>query len=255
MIANYHTHTARCNHAIGAEREYVQAAVDGGLQILGFSDHTPQFFPGEYYSRMRMRPELLEDYVQTVLGLRREYADRLQILLGLEVEYYPAIFGRLLEVLRDTPVEYMILGQHWNCNEFDAPYNGKPTENEGQLAQYCNQVIDAMYTGLFTYLAHPDLIHFTGQRRVYETHMRRLCQAAKACSMPLELNFLGMGENRHYPNPLFWQLAAEEGCCVIFGCDSHRPDWTVMPETEAKAMKMVKQYSLTLLETVPLRKI
>lgn len=41
MIANYHTHTWRCNHAVGTEREYVERAIEGGLKILGFSDHTP----------------------------------------------------------------------------------------------------------------------------------------------------------------------------------------------------------------------
>lgn len=41
MIANYHTHTWRCGHAFGDEREYVENAIVGGLKILGFSDHTP----------------------------------------------------------------------------------------------------------------------------------------------------------------------------------------------------------------------
>ena len=55
MIANYHTHTPRCNHAEGAERSYVERALAGGLQELGFSDHTPYLFelPG-YYSTFRI---------------------------------------------------------------------------------------------------------------------------------------------------------------------------------------------------------
>ena len=255
MIANYHTHTPRCNHSTGAEIEYVQAAIDGGLQILGFSDHTPQFFPGEYYSRMRMRPELLADYAQTVRKLREDYAGQLQILLGLEVEYYPAIFSRLLPFLQDHGIEYMILGQHWNGNEEGHPYNGKATADEAQLSLYCDQVIEAMETGLFTYLAHPDVLQFVGDRKAYETHMGRLCRAAKACHMPLELNFLGLGENRHYPNPVFWELAAQEGCSVVFGCDAHEPWQTVQPQAEAAALEMVTSYGLKLLHTVPLQKI
>ena len=42
MIANYHTHTWRCRHADGTEREYVETAIEAGFKILGFSDHTPQ---------------------------------------------------------------------------------------------------------------------------------------------------------------------------------------------------------------------
>lgn len=255
MIANYHTHTPRCNHACGEEIEYVRAAIDGGLQILGFSDHAPQFFPGTYYSRMRMRPELLEGYVHTVRHLQQTYADQLQILLGMEVEYYPAIFDQLLSVLRSAGIEYMILGQHWNGNEEGFPYNGKPSDDEHRLAQYCDQVITAMETGYFTYVAHPDLLHFTGSKQVYERHMRRLCKAAKSCGMPLEINFLGLREGRNYPEPAFWRLAAEEGCSVVFGSDAHDPQHTLQPKTETAALEMVKAYGLTLLETIPLQHI
>ena len=51
MIANYHTHTWRCRHADGTEREYVERAIEGGLKILGFSDHSPYPFPDGYDSR------------------------------------------------------------------------------------------------------------------------------------------------------------------------------------------------------------
>lgn len=46
MLANYHTHTWRCNHAEAGEEDYVLAAIDQGFRILGFADHTPYFFPG-----------------------------------------------------------------------------------------------------------------------------------------------------------------------------------------------------------------
>ena len=83
MIANYHTHTARCHHAVGTEREYVENAVRRGLKIFGFADHTPQYFPGDYYSFMRMYPQELDAYCDTVRALRKEYAGRLQIHLGI----------------------------------------------------------------------------------------------------------------------------------------------------------------------------
>lgn len=84
MIANYHTHTPRCNHAQGSEQEYVDSALSAGLKILGFSDHTPYFFPGDYYSTFRMRPEELPGYVAAVNGLRERYAGQLDIHVGVE---------------------------------------------------------------------------------------------------------------------------------------------------------------------------
>lgn len=255
MIANYHTHTPRCRHAVGSEREYVQAALDNGIQILGFSDHTPYFFPGDYYSTMRMFPQQLSEYAETVQLLQKENEGKLQIHLGLEAEYYPDYFGQLLPFLKDHGIEYLLLGQHWPGNEIDEPYCGRPTREERHLQRYCDQVIDAMYTGYFSYLAHPDLLNFIGAEGIYEKHMRRICKAAKECGMPLEVNMLGLRCGRHYPDVRFWRLAAEENCAVVIGCDAHEPSGLNDKANELRAMEIVREYGLQLLPTVPLRRL
>ena len=48
MRMNLHTHTPRCHHATGSEREYIERAIAAGLQTLGFSDHAPMPFWGDY---------------------------------------------------------------------------------------------------------------------------------------------------------------------------------------------------------------
>ena len=54
MQANYHTHTVRCNHAEGTEREYIEQAIARKVRTLGFSDHSPQVFDGGYVSGFRI---------------------------------------------------------------------------------------------------------------------------------------------------------------------------------------------------------
>lgn len=255
MIANYHSHTTRCRHARGTEREYVEKAIDRGLQIFGFSDHAPQFFPGGYYSTMRMFPEELDGYCQVVRELQEEYKGKIEIPLGVESEYYPCSWKELVPRLQDAGIDYMILGQHWTKNEYDAPYNGEPTERESDLAGYCDQVITAMETGLFTYAAHPDIYRFVGDHKAYERQMRRICKASKDTNTPLEINFLGLALHRNYPNPLFWQFAGEEGCDVVFGIDAHAPEEIPDRKPEMMALSMVREFGLQLLETVPFKKI
>ena len=255
MIANYHTHTDRCRHASGEENTYIQNAIQRGFRIFGFSDHAPQWFPGDYYSTMRMYPEQLQEYCNTVRSLQIRYKGQLEIPLGMEVEYYPAVFGELIPRLQDQGIEYILLGQHWIYNEFDGPYAGKPTEDAQVLQQYCDQSIAAMETGLFTYLAHPDLIGFVGDRKTYERHMRRLCRSANDTNTPLEINFLGISEKRRYPNPAFWEIAAEEGCKVVLGIDAHHPEHVLNTDTETQALELVRKYELDLLETLPLKKV
>lgn len=255
MIANYHAHTFRCRHATGTDVEYVLSALEKGLKIFGFSDHTPQFFPGSYYSYMRMFPEQLEEYCQSVRALRETFRGHIEIPLGLEVEYYPDIFPNLLPRLRDAGIEYMILGQHWVGNEENELYCGSPTEDETQLRRYCDQAIAAMETGLFTYLAHPGLLQFVGDRAVYERHMRRLCRTAVQTSTPVEVNLLGIRSSRHYPTEAFWEIAGEEGCSAVLGIDAHSPQEIADDTAEPIALALLKKYNIPLLETVPLKKL
>ncbi len=112
-----------------------------------------------------------------------------------------------------------------------------------------------METGLFTYFAHPDLIHFVGSRSVYDREMRALCRAALKTGTPLELNLLGVREGRHYPNERFWRIAAEEGNPVILGCDAHRPEDLCDRDAEAKALALVERLQLKLLDSVPIRRL
>lgn len=255
MIANYHTHTWRCNHASGNEKEYVENAIAAGLKLLGFSDHSPYIFPDNYHSWFRMDIGQLEGYVNTVLNLRKEYESRIEIPLGLELEYYPDLLPRLLPILRDYPLDYVILGQHFVGNEVNDHYSGNHAEDKHLLERYASQTIDAMQTGLFTYFAHPDLLHFEGDPKFYQQQARRICREAKGCDTPLELNLLGIRKQKHYPNPLFWEVAAEEGCDVILGRDAHEPEALFQEEPEQKALEMVRYYGLHLLDTVTLRKV
>lgn len=254
MIANYHTHTWRCNHAAGKEKEYVEQAIKSGIRILGFSDHTPYPYPDGYVSGMRMRVDQLEDYVNTVIGLKEEYKNDIEIHLGLEVEYYPKYFARLQRLVADYPVEYFLLAQHFVGDEIEGFYSGRETAEPEDLKAYCAQTAEAMETGCFTYFAHPDLIRFTGDEEVYREEMRKLCQKAKACRMPLEINFLGLYEGRNYPDERFWKIAGEEGCKVIFGADAHSPEAVWRPGVIQRAEDMVEKYGLLLQETVDFRR-
>ena len=254
MIANYHTHTPRCHHAQGSEEAYVRCAIEAGLKTLGFSDHTPYPFPDDYISTFRMGVEELPDYANAVRAVQQQFADQIQIHLGVEAEYYPKYFADMVSLLRDNGVEYMILGQHLLGNEVGEAYCAIPSDEAG-LERYCDQSIEAMHTGLFTYFAHPDLVNFLGDPEVYRTHMRRLCKAARSCNLPLEINLLGMKSGRHYPNPLLWELAAEEGCSVILGCDAHQPEALLDGQIERQALELVQKLGLKLLEDVPLRRI
>ena len=257
MIANYHTHTPRCGHAVGTEREYAEAALRAGMKTLGFSDHTPYRYPdgGTGSRRVRMTPEQLPGYAAAVRALAQEYRGSLEILLGLEVEYYPFYFSRLLELLRQNKVEYILLGQHFLGNEIGERYCGKTVGDEQMLTRYVDQTIEALQTRLFSCFAHPDLLGYEGDARVYERQMRRLCRAARETDTPLEINLLGIREGRNYPDERFWKIAAEEGNPVVLGFDAHAPEHLLDAASEQAGLALARRCGLRLLDMLPIRRI
>lgn len=254
MTANYHAHTWRCSHASGTEREYILAARERGMELYGFSDHTPYPFPWYHVSWFRMKMDQLGEYAETIRGLGREFPD-MQIPVGLEAEYYPAYFRELVQILNDNGIEYLLLGQHFLENEIGAHYSGNATTDHAHLIQYCNQTRDAMQTGLFSYFAHPDIINYKGSDSIYTEHIRGLCREAHSCGIPLEMNLLGMERGKQYPNIQFWRIAAEENCSVVLGCDTHDPNALKDLASEKRALSMISELGLNLLQRVDLRPV
>ncbi len=257
-MKNYHTHTARCGHANGADEEFVKAAIEGGFDEIGFSDHAPMLFPSElnYYSSFRMKPELAQDYVNSVKALREQYAGEIKINLGFELEYYPALFENELEYLKSFGIDYLILGQHFTLNEFEpaAFYCGSKTSDAAIFNQYIKQAIEGLETGKFTYFAHPDLINFIGDEDYYKQQMYGLCRRARELGIPLEFNMYGFIDNRNYPNGAFWELAAEVGNDVVIGLDAHWPELFTMREVFADMRAYLSKLGITPIESVNLIK-
>lgn len=224
MKANYHTHTVRCQHASGEDREYVEAAIREGISILGFSDHCPWIYRDDYVSNIRMTPAETEGYVTSLENLRREYRGEIEIRIGFEAEYIPELVEEQDRFLADYPIDYMILGQHFLDKECDIMYSGRMSEREERLIRYVDLCLEGMDSGRYAYLAHPDLIYYTGEDAIYEREMKRLCQGMKARGIPLEMNLLGIAINRNYPDRRFWNIARETGNQVIFGVDAHNPE-------------------------------
>ena len=110
MKTNYHTHTTRCMHATGSDEDYVLSAIKGGYQELGFSDHTPWKYHTDYVADMRMLPEELPGYVESLRSLREKYRDQISIKIGLECEYFPAYIHWLKEKIKEYQLDYILFG-------------------------------------------------------------------------------------------------------------------------------------------------
>ena len=264
MQRNYHTHTYRCGHASGEDREYVEKAIETGFTELGFSEHAPMPFPDDVPPQnltrllsMRLKMQETDGYFESLLALRKEYEKDIKIHIGFEVEYFDCCFDRFLEYIKDYPVDYLILGQHFQGLYLASMiHNGARTGADDLLKNYVDDVTAGIRSGKITYVAHPDLFFYSKSLEVYEREMRRLIECANEYKTPLEINFYGLQEVRNYPTLSFWQLADEIGCDVIFGSDAHKPENLKNPYAIKAAENMIKNFkNLNLLEKIEFKSI
>ena len=222
MLTNYHTHTKRCRHATGTDREYVENAIKLGLKVLGFSDHAPYLFDGNYYSHYRMFLDEISEYKNSVLALKREYKNDIDIKFGFELEYYPDKHEREMQFIKKFEPEYILLGQHFVGSEPQGDYVACQTD-EDFLKRYVDECIEGLKTGDFTYLAHPDIAGYDYSEKVVDREYSRLLTFAKENDFPVEINVLGISSNRWYSKRKIFTLAEKIGTKVIIGIDAHCP--------------------------------
>ena len=234
MLKNYHSHTLRCGHAWAGDDELIQAAIDAGFTTLGISEHSPWPFKDGYQeidTRQRITMEQLDDYIADMQALKEKYRDQIDIKIALECEYFPRYFDWLRSV-KDR-FDYLLLGVH--CSEYDEHlhhYYARSTK-ESQVVEYTRCALAGMESGLFAYLAHPELCFadYPVYDDVCKGLVHSICRKAKELDMPLEYNLYGVDKqlrNRQkglgYPCKLFWEEAAKYGCKAIIGVDAHRAE-------------------------------
>lgn len=233
-LANYHSHTTRCMHAVGTEEAYVLQAIQSGFEILGFADHSAWPYVTDYVSNIRMRVDQLDDYVDTVKALREKYAGQIRLHLAMECEAFPRYYPWLREIREEKGFDYFILGNHFDTTDEDGGFYFGRSANQKDVYRYLETTVAGMESGLFAYLAHPDL--FLNRYPVFDDAAkqvcRELCRAAKRLNMPLEYNLLGKRRQPGlrsqgfigYTSPEFWEVVAEEGGAkAIIGVDAHDP--------------------------------
>ncbi|NCD33348.1 MAG: histidinol phosphatase [Spartobacteria bacterium] len=245
ITGNYHTHTYRCKHAFNDVADYAAEAVTHGLAELGMTDHCP--LPNDQWNHVHMDAADLEGYLQAIEDARIAFPS-LRFYRGLECEYLP--YDRdfyLNELLRHHKLDYLIFGAHWfySQGKWFCAYGECNTME--RLKGYCDYVVQAMRSGVFLFVAHPDL--FGGDIMEWtlevETCAMTIIDAAVELNMPLEINGLGLrkphidtpaGRRPMYPWNRFWECCEGAGVQVIVNSDAHTPKDITANHDEAKAI-------------------
>lgn len=227
QLADYHVHTPLCRHAEGWPVEFAARAVELGLSELGFADHNPMPAP---FDDWRMRREDLPRYLDEVAEARARFPE-LTIRLGLECDYLPGHEAWIEELRGLADWDYFIGSVHYlpgdDAAVDDPQFIGRHRHREVDAIwnEYGQAFAAAIRSGLFDFMAHPDLPKKFGARpggdlrRFYEPVVAALAEART----PFEINTAGWRKDcrEQYPAREFLQLAHAAEVPLLINSDAH----------------------------------
>jgi histidinol-phosphatase (PHP family) len=186
--------------------------------------------------------------VETVEALRREFGDRVEILLGVEISYERQYEAEIREHLRTNQYDLTIGSVHPGI---DSPFKRSLAANWAghdahDTAPYFGEVQAGIESGLFDIVGHMDYVRkyvyphidtpaFEAAPDLYEPVLKALIETGTA----LEINTSGWRQRTGIPYPLpqavrrYRELGGEY---VVTGSDAHQPDWFAMNFDRAREL-------------------
>jgi histidinol-phosphatase (PHP family) len=234
MKFDLHTHHDRCGHATGKIRDYIEAAIQNGLQVIGISDHSPHFYKDEEhaYPGIAMAKSEFSHYVSEVLQLKEIYKDKIEVLLGVESDFFTDHKDLYRNIYRSYPFDYIIGSVHYvnGVNIFNKSRWDGLTELDclREKEMYYDLIQQSACSGMFDVLGHIDAMKgFFPQFSNIPTDVvdQTLKVIAKA-QVAIEINTSGKNKDcgGWYPANEILERACYYGVKVTFGSDSHTPD-------------------------------
>ncbi|NOQ46341.1 MAG: histidinol-phosphatase HisJ family protein [Desulfobulbaceae bacterium] len=235
--ADNHVHTRLCNHAHGEMEEYVLAAIKAGLRTLTFLEHLEVGI--NYDHRTWLTDDDFDLYFKEGRRLKKWYADRITIRLGVETGYNPNAVADLRERLANYPWDLIGLSYHFYHNGFrHLNMVSRRQDNLDALAvigvdriisDYFSSLLQAIDMLDCDVLCHLDAVmrHYPGVR-FNEIHLQQIDQLLKAMKkkgMALEINTSGFAiRGEPYPRASIIGKAVGLGIPLIAGSDAHQPE-------------------------------
>ncbi|AOZ91981.1 histidinol-phosphatase [Paenibacillus crassostreae] len=235
MKFDIHTHHYRCGHANGNIRQYIDSAISNGLKVIGISDHTPYFYRDEdqAFPQIAMGKSEIRNYVQEVLQLKDEYEGTIDVLLGIESDYFQQHAELYRQALSAFPFDYIIGSVH---QVHDVSIFNKNRWNNFTLEQkiavkkeYYRLIQESAKSGMFQILGHidamkgnyPSFSEIPANETIDET-----LKIIAEYDVAIEINTSGKTKKSGgwYPSDAMLERALFYDVHVTFGSDAHVPE-------------------------------
>jgi histidinol-phosphatase (PHP family) len=135
----------------------VNKAIKQKYEIFGISEHVPFLDKRDGSKFHNARPTMIQykEYLKEMKDLKIKHKKDIDILIGLECEYYKEKKQLYLDFIKKDKIEYLIFGNH---SSIFGEYYDTANLTKELLDRYVENTKQGLESGLFLYMAHPDFI-------------------------------------------------------------------------------------------------
>ncbi|MDR3333816.1 MAG: histidinol-phosphatase [Treponema sp.] len=242
-----HTHSIFCDGKDDIET-ICRSAYEKGLVSIGFSSHGPIHQKTGFQSDWHLREDRVAAYLDEVRAARCRWTGRLQVFLGLEVDYIQGLMGPADQDLHELGLDYLIGSVHYVVPPRGAPFTvdgdheefetgireGFAGDGEALIHAYWDAVEGMIRAGGFDILGHLDLVKKNTSQEQWEgePYRRRIAgiatliaEARGQSPFVVEVNTGGLNRlitRDTYPSLALLRLLKEQHVPVMINADAHQ---------------------------------
>jgi len=242
---NYHSHSLFCDGKAAPE-DFITVAIEKGFPAYGYSSHAPVPFS----SRWNIDPGKLPAYLEEITRIKNDYADKIQVYTGLEVDFIDGLWGSRASGLKEMAFDYLIGSVHYIGQFPDNTYfcfDGQPeaffqgmellykNDFRKALTVYYDSVRGMVETDVPDIIGHMDKIkmhntvrtYFSEEDKWYVSQVEETLDQVARFGCIVEVNTRGLYKHNPpmlYPSIWILERIYEKGIPVMINSDSHHPD-------------------------------
>ena len=243
-----HTHTTFCDGHDDIET-FCEAANTKGFTAIGFSAHAPLRRKTGFTSDWHLPEDRLNSYLDEVRDARRRWEGKLEVFLGLEVDYINGLMGPRDRDIAELGLDYLIGSVHYlippkgkpftvddSAAEFDRGLaEGFGGDVEALVSAYWDAVEAMIREGGFAILGHGDLIKknnrqnrlFSREQGFYRRRAEGIAGLLAGSPVVVEVNTGGMIRYtipEPYPSPAMLEQLQARDVPVVVTTDAHKAE-------------------------------
>lgn len=255
MLIDLHTHTYY-GHGSNTVFEMFQAGKKAGLDVHGFSEHSPRPLGYDYTNEYRDHlNKHFQDYINEVTEIKQKSTDT-KVLLALELDWLEDEREFLDECAHQYPYDYRIAGIHfikkWGFDDQAGHWKNLLKQEKHQYySAYYKTMIKMAESKLFHIVAHPDLIKIFSNETFCDwiKNNKSLAEdaliACKENGLCMEVSSAGLRKpcQEIYPCRTLMEIAKDIAMPLTFGSDGHCIN-TIAKDLQ-KLHEYAKEYGFT----------